>query len=97
MGTESIDNYGLDVVSRGLGNREYVDLCAACHSRRSEIADYDHEQGDLLQYFVPSLLNEGLYHADGQILDEVYVWGSFVQSKMYRNDGTKYCSNSPCW
>jgi tetratricopeptide (TPR) repeat protein len=86
MGRESIDNYGLDVVSRGLGNREYVDLCAACHSRRSEIADYDHRQGELLQYFVPSLLNEGLYHADGQILDEVYVWGSFVQSKMYRND-----------
>ncbi|MBW2242029.1 MAG: tetratricopeptide repeat protein, partial [Deltaproteobacteria bacterium] len=24
-----------------------------------------------------------LYYADGQILDEVYVWGSFVQSRMY--------------
>jgi predicted CXXCH cytochrome family protein len=39
-----------------------------------------------MQHFVPSLLDEGLYHADGQILEEVYVWGSFVQSKMYRND-----------
>ena len=39
----------------------------------------------MLQHFVPALLDEGLYHPDGQILDEVYVWGSFVQSKMYRN------------
>jgi tetratricopeptide (TPR) repeat protein len=27
-----------------------------------------------------------LYHADGQILEEVYVYGSFVQSKMFAND-----------
>jgi hypothetical protein len=32
---------------------------------------------------VPSLLVDGLYHADGQIDDEVYVYGSFLQSKMY--------------
>ena len=30
-----------------------------------------------------SLLQEGLYHADGQIQDEVYEYGSFLQSKMY--------------
>jgi len=29
---------------------------------------------------------EGLYQADGQILDEVYVYGSFLQSKMYTRD-----------
>jgi len=80
-----VDNYGLDVVSSGLDNRRYVEMCAPCHSRRSEIADYDHRQVDLLQYAVPALLNEGLYYPDGQILDEVYVWGSFTQSKMYAN------------
>ena len=31
----------------------------------------------------PALLEQGLYHEDGQILDEVYVYGSFLQSKMY--------------
>jgi tetratricopeptide (TPR) repeat protein len=31
-----------------------------------------------------SLLEERLYHADGQIEDEVFVHGSFIQSKMYR-------------
>ena len=84
MGRELIDNYGLDVVSNGLDNRQYVEMCAPCHSRRSELPDYDHSQSDLLQYHVPSLLDEGLYHPDGQILEEVYVWGSFVQSKMYQ-------------
>ena len=32
----------------------------------------------------PALLEEGLYYADGQIQDEVYEYGSFLQSKMYR-------------
>ena len=29
-----------------------------------------------------ALLTEGLYHADGQLSDEVYEYGSFLQSKM---------------
>ena len=33
--------------------------------------------------FVPALLTENLYYPDGQILEEVYVYGSFIQSKMY--------------
>jgi predicted CXXCH cytochrome family protein len=32
---------------------------------------------------LPALLNEPLYQPDGQILDEVYVYGSFRQSRMY--------------
>jgi len=32
----------------------------------------------------PSRLRAGLYHADGQQLDEVYEYGSFRQSKMYQ-------------
>jgi len=34
----------------------------------------------------PSLLTEDIYFSDGQILEEVYVYGSFTQSKMYRHD-----------
>ncbi len=63
-----------------------MELCAPCHSRRGELGDYDHTGAALLDTFRPSVLEEGLYHADGQILDEVYVWGSFTQSKMYAND-----------
>ncbi len=60
-----------------------IEVCARCHSRRSEITnDYVHGQ-PLLDHYLPALLREGLYFPDGQIDDEVFVYGSFIQSKMY--------------
>jgi len=85
MGRPDVDNYDLLVDTGGIDNRQLVDLCAPCHARRAEIGDYDHSQSDLLENLLPSLLLEGTYHVDGQILEEDYVWGSFVQSKMYQN------------
>ena len=85
MGRPESEEYSLVVNTSGMDNREQVELCAPCHSRRSEVGDYDHSQANLLENLVPSLLAEGVYHADGQILEEDYVWGSFVQSKMYQN------------
>jgi tetratricopeptide (TPR) repeat protein len=58
-------------------------VCAACHSRRGEIAPHGGTDGRFLDHYMPALLTEGLYHADGQIEDEVFVWGSFVQSRMH--------------
>ncbi len=86
MARPEIDDYGLVVPTGGISSREQVELCAPCHSRRSELGDWDHSTTALLDSHLPSLLDEGLYYADGQILDEVYVWGSFTQSKMYAND-----------
>ena len=40
---------------------------------------------------MPILLDLGRYHADGQILDEVYEYGSFRQSLMFQRGVT--CSN----
>ncbi|MEA3546865.1 MAG: tetratricopeptide repeat protein [Thermodesulfobacteriota bacterium] len=80
------DDDGLLVRTSGTNNRQQVDLCAPCHSRRSILGDYSHLQQDLLDTEIPRLIEERLYYADGQILDEVYVYGSFVQSKMYAND-----------
>jgi predicted CXXCH cytochrome family protein len=85
MARPSIEDYGLVVNTAGLDSREQVDLCAPCHSRRSELGDYDHSQTYFLDTQLPSLLAEGTYHVDGQIREEVYVWGSFVQSKMYQS------------
>ncbi len=60
-----------------------IETCGRCHARRTAI-DTDYQHGlPLLDSHRLALLDEGLYHADGQILDEVYVYGSFVQSKMY--------------
>ena len=60
-----------------------VQMCARCHSRRSVITEDYFYGGSLLNTHWPSLLDEGLYYPDGQILDEVYVYASFLQSKMY--------------
>ncbi len=77
---------GLVVPTMDISSRQQVELCAPCHSRRSELGDFKHSGLVLLDSLAPSLLDEGLYYPDGQILDEVYVYGSFVQSKMYHND-----------
>ncbi|MDX1395216.1 MAG: tetratricopeptide repeat protein [Gemmatimonadota bacterium] len=61
-----------------------IDACGRCHSRRGVIADPERPGAALLDTHRPSLLAGGLYHPDGQILDEVYVWGSFLQSRMHR-------------
>jgi len=86
MARPEVADFGLAVPTRNLETVELVNLCAPCHSRRVILGDYDHTAGHLLENLAPTTLDEGLYHADGQILDEVYVYGSFVQSKMFAND-----------
>ncbi len=60
-----------------------IDVCAACHSRRSERVDGPAPGAPYHDAFRLSRLDEGLYFADGQIEDEVYVYGSFLQSRMH--------------
>lgn len=64
--------------------RTEVETCAPCHSRRAPLGDGYTIGRPLLDSYRLSLLSERLYHADGQIKDEVYVYGSFVQSRMFR-------------
>ena len=77
-------------VETGLAEREpprtehvEIETCAPCHSRRSQLYEDDPHGQLVLDDFRPALLREPLYYADGQIRDEVYVYGSFLQSKMY--------------
>jgi hypothetical protein len=61
-----------------------VNLCAACHSRREPLgADSPPPGSNFNDHYRLALLRDGLYFPDGQILDEVYVLGSFLQSKMH--------------
>jgi predicted CXXCH cytochrome family protein len=84
MGRARLENGGLVMKTSGITNRELVELCAPCHSRRTELGDYDHRRSELLDNHLPALLTEGSYYPDGQILEEDYEYGSFVQSKMFR-------------
>jgi len=77
--------------SEARGSWTELETCARCHSRRSaQYDDYVYGQ-PLLDTHRLALLEPHLYHADGQVLDEVYVYGSFLQSRMHREGVT--CSD----
>jgi tetratricopeptide (TPR) repeat protein len=65
-------------------SHQVVETCAPCHSRRRPITSKDETGSPYLDAYVPVLLDEGVYYADGQIQEEDYEYGSFLQSKMYR-------------
>ena len=64
-------------------HKQQPESCGRCHSRRGVLTE-NYEYGrSLSDTHSVSLLEEHLYYADGRILDEVYAYGSFVQSKMF--------------
>ncbi|HDZ57635.1 MAG TPA: hypothetical protein ENI17_06210 [Pseudomonas xinjiangensis] len=58
-------------------------VCAQCHSMRSQVAEGFQHGGALLDHYRPELLRDPLYHPDGQQREEVFISGSFAQSKMH--------------
>lgn len=60
-----------------------VETCARCHAHRRPLQPAFAAGHSFLDSHSPSVLRDNLYHADGQIDEEVYVYGSFVQSKMH--------------
>ncbi len=82
-GAVPIDGWGLVAPFRPDDPAPELDACAPCHSRREQLTPVAAHGGPLLDDFLPARLAAGLYHPDGQILDEVYVYGSFVQSRMH--------------
>ena len=73
-----------------LTSNAQIDSCARCHSRRATLGDY-HYGAELLDTHEPVLPQWPLYYPDGQIRDEDYVHGSWVQSKMHQAGAV--CSN----
>ena len=62
-----------------------IETCARCHSRRHAAHPYNPPGDTYYDSFVNEFLQPEIYYPDGQIKDEVYVYGSFIQSKMYHN------------
>jgi predicted CXXCH cytochrome family protein len=61
-----------------------LQVCASCHSRRAELQQTDPQAGFFDNYSLSPLL-ENLYFPDGQMQEEVYETGSFLQSRMHQN------------
>jgi len=68
--------------TRPLQSDAQIDGCGRCHARRGTLGDY-HFGADLLDTHRLTMPRPPAYHVDGQIRDEVYVYGSFVQSRMH--------------
>ncbi len=60
------------------------EVCLGCHARRTKLREGFGPGKAFLDYFSPDLWRPDLYFPDGQILDEVFEYGSFLQSKMAR-------------
>jgi predicted CXXCH cytochrome family protein len=63
------------------GERE-IGVCAQCHARRSQIAEGYRAGQPFLDHYLPELILPELYYPDGQQRAEVYIWGSWLQSRM---------------
>src|SRR5262245_52512760 len=68
-----------------------VETCGRCHARRAQFADDAAQGRPLGDTYRVALLDSPLYHPDGQIREEVYEYGSFLQSKMFARGVT--CSD----
>lgn len=61
-----------------------IETCARCHSRRGQVWK-DYTPGRPIgETHRVALLDPELYFPDGQIRDEVYEYGSFLQSRMHQ-------------
>lgn len=77
-------NFGLQVQTSNINNKQYVDLCARCHSRKTSLGDIEYATQNIYDHMSPVLPGEPSWYIDGQIKDEDYVYASFLQSKMYQ-------------
>ncbi len=77
------DEAGRPVRSKPRQTEREIEVCAQCHARRAQIAEGYQPGRPFLDHYLPALLTPTLYHADGQQQDEVFIWGSWMQSRMH--------------
>ncbi len=87
-GWTGLENFGLADVNSS--NVAQIESCAKCHARRGFVHPGHHGGSKFLDHFIPEVtqpwspdMSVPTYHVDGQIDDEVYVYGSYIQSKMF--------------
>lgn len=73
----------LPVRTTPLKSNVQVESCARCHAHRSLNEPVYTAGQSFHDSHHPSVISDRLYHHDGQIDEEVYVYGSYVQSKMF--------------
>lgn len=69
--------------SRSIEGDKQNGVCASCHSLNGVIGDLNSNENFYDKHQL-RLLDQNFYHYDGQIKEEVFVYGSFLQSKMHQ-------------
>jgi predicted CXXCH cytochrome family protein len=75
---------GLEDFEETLTKTQMMEYCATCHARRDQLtADRFVAGDDFEDHFSLTLMDmDGVYHPDGQVIGENYVYGSLTMSKM---------------
>jgi len=76
--------YGLAEL-KSVSNIPQVQACAPCHARRGIVKEGFQPGCNFDEYYSLQVLTYPTYQVDGQVREEDYVYGSFLQSKMYHN------------
>lgn len=74
------------VLNSGRTQEDQVNMCAGCHARRVKLTEVMNSYTPFDEQFRLQTINTAYYFADGQIREEDYVFGSFVQSKMFHEN-----------
>jgi predicted CXXCH cytochrome family protein len=76
-------HYGYGLADLKSSAENQIQACAPCHARRGVVAAGFQPGKNYYDHYTETLLTTGIYFADGQVQDEDYIHGSFLQSKMY--------------
>ena len=89
--SKSVQNWQVNdnnktLTPKSIEHSQQVIVCAQCHSRRTQVSNNDHVKGNAFgERYLLDLISSTNYHPDGQVYNEDFVYGSFLQSKMYKN------------
>jgi predicted CXXCH cytochrome family protein len=74
------------------GGTEIVQSCVFCHARRRLLCEGPKPpEIPAADWFIPESVDSPIYYSDGQLLEEAFEYGSFLQSKMH--DKGVSCTN----
>ncbi|GEM_PF-549158 len=77
-------NHGKGIFAlKSASAKQQIDTCAGCHSRRRQLNEDFHQTREVHDHLIYEPMRPETYFVDGQIKDEDYVYGSFIQSKMH--------------
>lgn len=79
----ALGSSGVPLRSAPRNSSREIDTCARCHARRGQFSDAFAAGQPWHDALRPALIEDPLYYPDGQQREEVYTWGSFLQSRMH--------------